>query len=1055
MPSIEVVIDARKAKTGGREAERAIDGVKDSSKKARDEMGRFVKQQDSAAKSTRSLTTAMTGLAGGLVLLSQARRSVRNIAELDTATVNLGKVSNLAGKELDNLVDSLGDLSRELPGTQIQMIDTAAAAARLGVSGAADIEKFTAVIARFGAATGGLVAGDNAATLLSRILNVTGEGVEKAEELAGAIALLGDNIAADEAEITDFTTNVAQATALFEPGSVKAAAFGATLASLGVRAELSGSAVGRLYRSLDAGVRDEGGPALELLTKLTGASADEFARLFRSDPTQAVQLFLSGLNQFIEAGGDSVSVLAKLGLSGEEVLKVVPTLAKNHEQLAAALDLVSDKSVNVEKLYEEVARSSTTLSASQERLRDTATAARKAFEERAKPYLIDVNNAATRSIELMFGLEKANTEAEKTFVSVSRAAAAVAGSMAAVAAVNLAGSLLSSSAAANLLSLRFTRQLIPSLGGVKAAGASSMTPLLVGMTAVTGFELGRYFFDEFKIVQTSSAQALKWIDDFADKSIAAFRGIFEYVRPLWTDLTDFMIKQMKAVATGLSVVLRAAGNDSLAATVDDWVLSAKTTVEKQFAAGGAFAAAVNRGRSSVLNNEIQSQLNDVISSNPSFTLGDNGPVLNSSANEIAAFAMKVRDFEDALKGQAISSELRDIRDALREYADAVSTSMPLNDRLDAVNDDLERALKRNEDVLKATIDSIDSEFGDRSRKGQSPLDFVARDILAMTEMMIGATGPIDTAAASLESFDSAAQDTASSAAQATADVAGINDMLGDTADKADRARNGIVDMVEQLNIEAALIRNGLGSEARERSIELLRIQSELLGMSGDELEKVVNSLNSSPMSLEDLVGDPGKLEDITTVMGHVEARLAAVREANDFEELANGMGNAFGGAFEDILFGTASIEEAITDMVANVSRLIFEQLVSQEFASIFAGGGGILGSLFGAGGTPATVPSAYGNVFDNGRITPFATGGVLSSPARFPMSDGGIGLAGEGGKEGVLPLKTDSQGRLGVIASGGSGGPTINMKVYANDADSFQRNSRQIARRAQRVMRRR
>lgn len=73
----------------------------------------------------------------------------------------------------------------------------------------------------------------------------------------------------------------------------------------------------------------------------------------------------------------------------------------------------------------------------------------------------------------------------------------------------------------------------------------------------------------------------------------------------------------------------------------------------------------------------------------------------------------------------------------------------------------------------------------------------------------------------------------------------------------------------------------------------------------------------------------------------------------------------------------------------------------------------------------SVVPSAKGNVFSNGGVTAFANGGVVSQPTFFPMRRG-TGLMGEAGPEGILPLKRNSSGQLGVIASG-MGGTTNNQ----------------------------
>ena len=95
------------------------------------------------------------------------------------------------------------------------------------------------------------------------------------------------------------------------------------------------------------------------------------------------------------------------------------------------------------------------------------------------------------------------------------------------------------------------------------------------------------------------------------------------------------------------------------------------------------------------------------------------------------------------------------------------------------------------------------------------------------------------------------------------------------------------------------------------------------------------------------------------------------------------------------------------------------------------------------------IVSAKGNAFSGGGVTPFASGGILGGPTLFGLR-GGLGLAGEAGPEGVLPLKRNGNGDLGVIsAGGGGGGTTINLNVTALDAASvaelFQRNGTALA----------
>jgi hypothetical protein len=138
-------------------------------------------------------------------------------------------------------------------------------------------------------------------------------------------------------------------------------------------------------------------------------------------------------------------------------------------------------------------------------------------------------------------------------------------------------------------------------------------------------------------------------------------------------------------------------------------------------------------------------------------------------------------------------------------------------------------------------------------------------------------------------------------------------------------------------------------------------------------------------------------------------------------------------------FGNAALN-ALGKISDKLMEMAIDDLFGKAFGGggsgggLFSGAGGWLSGLFGgdmsAGasdvGTNLTsfagVVNAKGNVFDSGNVVPFAHGGVVSSPTFFPMANGGTGLMGEAGQEGIFPLTRGPDGRLGVSMYGGGRG---------------------------------
>ena len=143
----------------------------------------------------------------------------------------------------------------------------------------------------------------------------------------------------------------------------------------------------------------------------------------------------------------------------------------------------------------------------------------------------------------------------------------------------------------------------------------------------------------------------------------------------------------------------------------------------------------------------------------------------------------------------------------------------------------------------------------------------------------------------------------------------------------------------------------------------------------------------------------------------------------DFEKKIEG---SLESGFMSMIDGTKSVTDAFRSMARDVIKelyriLVVQQIVNQAKTAIQSLSGHVFPSASSSlpNYSPPTV-NANGNAFNNGKIIPYANGGVVGSPTMFPMSGGNTGLMGEAGPEAILPLKRGPDGKLGVESSGGS-----------------------------------
>lgn len=358
----------------------------------------------------RSVAAALTAIGAGFTV----SEAVEAFAEYEKGLVGVAKTANLTESQVRDMDAAITDMARRLPFSRKELLEIAQAGGQLGVQGVKDLTLFTDTIAKLGSASD--LSGEAAATALTRILNVTGEGIERIDTFASVIVALGNNFAASESEIASVATQVAQATAQFHVSSDQVAGLAAALRSVGVQAELGGSTVGVAFRQIDAAIRG-GGEQLKLLQQLTGLTGDQLRQTFQTDAAAVFQAFVEGLGRTIASGGSAADTLARLGLQGDEVLKVLPTLAQRSDEVGRALQLAGNEARNATALQTEFERAAATLSAELERTGNTLNELAVAFGKALAPEVAEASAALREFVQASID----SGSAERTFEAVASA----------------------------------------------------------------------------------------------------------------------------------------------------------------------------------------------------------------------------------------------------------------------------------------------------------------------------------------------------------------------------------------------------------------------------------------------------------------------------------------------------------------------------------------------------------------------------------------------------------------------------------------------------------
>lgn len=280
-------------------------------------------------------TMSLAGItAVGVAMLG----SVRAAIAFEDSFAGIRKTVEASEEQFGRLAQSIKDIASVAPMSANELNRIGELGGQLGVA-VSNLPDFIRTVSTLAVTTNLTV--DGASLGLARLDAIAQTNGETFDNLASTIVDLGNNFAATESEIMTTVLRIAQAAAQVGATTQDALAFATALQAIGVPAQAGGTAVARVFQSIQSALIQAQGETTEF-GRIAAASgqiaADGFDELFGEDPARAVQFFIEGLGNLNDAGDDVISRLERLGLSQRRTTLAILGLAEAEDLVANTLD---------------------------------------------------------------------------------------------------------------------------------------------------------------------------------------------------------------------------------------------------------------------------------------------------------------------------------------------------------------------------------------------------------------------------------------------------------------------------------------------------------------------------------------------------------------------------------------------------------------------------------------------------------------------------------------------------------------------------------------------
>lgn len=356
---------------------------------------------------TKPLQYAATALAAGGVA------SAKFAIDFEDSFAGVKKTVDATPEQLAKIKQGIIDLSTTgidgrgaIPQTTTELNELAAAGGQLGIS-QENIIDFTEVMAQMGSATN--LVGEEGAATLARFQNVMGVGQNEIRNIGSAIVDLGNHSATTESEIAEMALRMGKYGSSVRMSAADVLGYSAALSSLGIEAQMGGSAIGRTWLSIETAVAS-GGEGLTKFAKYSGKSAEEFKEQWNTDSSGAFNGLLKGL----QSAENLTVALDDLGINNTQDIQAMMALVNGYDLVTESVNRSNTAYQENTALQEEFnAKNETTAS----KLANTKNNIVEAARSIGETMLPSIKDASTTVADFAKGLSQMDDEQKKVVVN--------------------------------------------------------------------------------------------------------------------------------------------------------------------------------------------------------------------------------------------------------------------------------------------------------------------------------------------------------------------------------------------------------------------------------------------------------------------------------------------------------------------------------------------------------------------------------------------------------------------------------------------------------------